>query len=462
MSEFEQHHHRFQKPIENNQLGMDLQPSEEMQVEDTPSVTPDVDDNPIPYSYKSSDISEKIQDLLSRDLSRRDVLIAGGILGAGVAFRMLRGGGIPVPDIKLPDISLPQINTPEFGGTPKEGLLTLGQETDIKINQDGISWAPDGLTPYYINPDNEKVYIVAGNARCYSVKTKQGINFPDSFKDPNIVNNIKQAFGPDPSVTYNNPKRGSVEFRNGYSAITSVISTDNPNVKYGITHNEEWAAQGNGDGFTACVGMVQTQDGGETWQDMGPIIIGNNPKAPELGTPVSGVGEPCGIKIGNDIFIYYIDWTKPVNELYLAKRSLQGTSLGPVEYFTGDGFTTSYVPEALVPVIPLPKEQNSMYTALPDVSYNKKLNQYMALFTTNLGLMQTLSTDGINWGEAKTVKAFDHPKESDPNNWISYFTYLSDTIENTDQITDGTGILLGARRVDGDAHSPIVFPASIA
>lgn len=341
----------------------------------------------------------------------------------------------------------------------------LANETRIPLGEHGVSWSPDTVTAKYeVNGKHE--YIVSGNASCYRLEADTGITFPDAVSKLTPNEKLPLAFGPDDAATYHNPDRGDVHYRNGYSSISSVLQTDknNPQNLFGITHNEEWAAKGNGSGFTASVGLVKSTDGGKTWQDLGPILTGDKPREPIIGQDCSGVGEPNAIIVGNDVFIYYIDWTKSKRELYLVKKEIKnnGTELGENQYYVGNGqFTTEYNPDQLAPVIPVPNDEEASYSANPQVSWNNYLNQYLAIYTSNVGLHQSTSKDGINFTQAEMIIKFDHPKESDHSNWISYFTYESPNT-NSSQITDKEGILMFGRREGGGAHTPRYVPVEIA
>jgi hypothetical protein len=115
--------------------------------------------------------------------------------------------------------------------------------------------------------------------------------------------------------------------------------------------------------------------------------------------------------------------------------------LGTFEYLGQNGFYENII--VMKPVITIPEGSDAGYVSLPGISFNKYLNQYLAVFETNTGFYSATSTDGINWNNEQLFLSFVQPQSDrqEGDIWISYPTLLSDNSEKTDGLTENKGNL---------------------
>lgn len=402
-------------------------------------------------------------------ISRRELLAGGALVAVsaaiGFGLSKIQNNELSIPEVKLPNVEL-QSNPEGINGT-----IELGDEVDLDLRDIGVSWAPDGHIPYVTFPDGERKYFVSGNAKCYVIESNTPVEIEEAIKSGEKA---KLVIGPDSNPKYSN-HRGEVAYRNGYTAITTVLQTEgsNPNHLIGFTHNEEWMAQGNGHNFTASISMVESMDGGETWSER-LLMTGDEPSAPG-GERVQGVGQPHAIIKDNDVYLYYIDWMAykrgvKEDQLYLAKFPInQNGTLGEIAHYTENGFTKEYKPASLKSVLPKPQNiPGAVYSALPSVSFNTYLDRFLCVFEVDKDAKDTLfcmatSEDGINWSDAKVIfsrNAIYKDNKTEPAAWNSYPTLLSDSNQDSDQFTDQTGNLYYAKS-RGAAHNLVKRPYKI-
>lgn len=384
-------------------------------------------------------------------LTRREFLKLAALTAAGVAVAACS----PQSPNTSPARPLP---APE-SLAPTNDFLKLGQEQELPLERFGIKYTPDGHITYIDLPNNVRRFFISGNEQSYLFEGKTGMTLASVVQsyDKRPI----KVWGLDNKVTY----------RNGYSAITSIIKTDNknPNHLLATVHNEQHA--GGPSNFTASVGLIESTDGGINWNDKGVLIKGSDAIPP--GEHVSGAGEPCSIVKDEYVYIYYVDWAsqkkiqKP-DQIHLTRAVIKNDgSLGQIEHFTDSGFKTEFQNKELKPVIPVPQNiPKSNYSALPSVSFNKHLNKYLCVFETDVGFCAATSDDAINWNEAKMIAKFptvlSQRKGDGRETWYSYPTLLSET-EPNDQITGPNGILYCAKQKPGsDNHQLFTLPFSLS
>lgn len=367
----------------------------------------------------------------------------------------------PVPDTPQPSRTPAPVPSPIDGEpegkvdpthlTPTNYLISLGEEVEIHLTTQKIRWTPDLHMPYvslaYSDlPGDGRRYFISGNAVSFRLDLKGSLyGLRGSLKEVPAW----------PNYQFDR----SVRYRNGYAAVGTVLQTDlrYPARLFGLTHNEERASGGPGnsyddDKFTASIGLIESQDGGVSWQDHGQVIVGDDVLSP--GTRATGAGQPCAIIKDRYAYVYYIDWSagkkaQHPDQIYLARSKIQPDGfLSKLEYFTKNGFgTPGAKPENLEPVIPVPNIAGAKYAALPSVSYNTYLRQYLCVFETNIGFCAAKSVDGIKWGEAGLIAQFPQPHSARKfgSTWYSYPSLLSDQSQLNDQLTDREGILYCSR-----------------
>lgn len=326
----------------------------------------------------------------------------------------------------------------------KTNLNLLGSQKDLSLFPEGIKWDPDGHISYVTFPNGNRRFFIEGNQSAYVIDTPTPVTLAQALsKNPSI----KKVFGPDPGISY----------RNNYATIASVVQTDPQNLYhlFAFTQYEQQAEGADGtydySTFTASIGLLESKDGGNTWKDYGPVIRGDDYIDP--GTKISGAGEPCAIIVNGYVYVYFVDWAagnkiSHPDAIYLARTKIfPDGGLGAFKYYTTSGFNTS--PSNLVPVISMPNFANADYASLPSISYNKYLDQYFAVFETNVGFVQATSIDGINWTNEKLFYSFAQPQSDRQtgDTWVSYPTLLSDQSETSDGSTQGSGTLYFAKGI---------------
>jgi hypothetical protein len=320
----------------------------------------------------------------------------------------------------------------------KNTNISLGEEKDLSILSKNIKWTPDGHITYVTFANGNRRFFIAGNQKTYTIDTPTPMSLEKALASKTV---IKENFGPDTKFFY----------RNRYSTIASVIQTEPKNLYhlFAFTQNEEQLKKLDGSfdytNFTSSIGLLESFDGGNTWKDFGPVIRGSDYLAP--GTKITGAGEPSAIINNGYIYVYFVDWAAGVkvshpDQIYLARTKIfPDGGLGAFEFYTTAGFSTT---EAnLQAVITVPTGSNTGYVSLPSISYNKYLNQYLAVYETNIGFYQAFSIDGITWNNEKLILSFIKPQSSRETGdiWISYPTLLSDQTEKTDGSTGIKGNL---------------------
>lgn len=321
---------------------------------------------------------------------------------------------------------------------------------------------PDERVPYVTLPNDERVYFLPGRASSYTIRGSKDKDLPQLLKDPNVQ--AEKVIGPDMLKPY----------KNGYCTINNVfqLDTDNPDHLFAITENEQHEQLPNGElnwqRFTASIGWAKSQDGGKTWEDGGQIIKGHESLPPEKipsGLAVTGAGQPSSIIKDGYLYIYHIDWPAQIKvkhpyQIFLARSKVEKTGLtGAMEFWTKDGFKQEALPEEQVAVIKPPSsiDQGSQ-AALPSISFNKKLNQFLAVYETQFGFCITKSTDGTNWSDGEEILRFTQPQYPHRKGdiWYSNPTLIS-LSENTDTETNDTGYFLCSKGAWGALpHQPVI------
>jgi hypothetical protein len=381
----------------------------------------------------------------TRKLSRRDFLKAAGVVSLGVMI----GCKPSTNESSKPDL--------ETETTNNEHII-LGETREISLEPFGIGWVPDGHTPFATFPDGRKQFYLSGDSQSY-VYTGTSLLALEKYD----TQAIQVAFGPDIQVPY----------RNGYSAITSILQTDttNPDHVFALTHNEQWRRPGDGSQFQATAGLIESFDGGKTWKDNGVFLSGRDTLPPGNGERVTGVGQPCAImtELNGEKYVnmYYVEWLgqqtiQGPDQIYLARSKVNGDgSLDTPEQLTASGFVKHPDPKTLMPVLTPPQSiEQSAYIALPSISFNTHLNKFLAVCETNVGFVMSTSGNGLHWSEPRLIAKFkqQHAKRKQGDTWYSYPTLISPD-ETTDQITNQKGLLLASRgKWQETPHQLVVMP----
>lgn len=381
-------------------------------------------------------------------LSRREFVAALGLLGvSALAGYKASEIGIKIPEIKLPDVKLfeetDNIASPEV---MSGGSLVLGsEETTLSLLESKLAWIPDGRLPYFTTKEGNRRFFLSGgpNNATYMVEVDKGKTLKEEILNKGITRDeITEVYSPD----------ANSEYKRHYAGLTSILQLDknNPDHLIGIAHCELRKSRNESGTFTATIAQVESFDAGKSWQDKGPLIVGQEPSQP--GERATGAGQPSAI-LGKDGYVYilYIDWAaqnqvKHKDQLYLARAKVNDDStLGKVEYLKDNGFGDFEVGK-LKSAIPVQDSiKDAIYMALPSVSWNEHLNQYICTGECDRGFWFATSEDLVNWSQPELIYDFEK-YGGKPHNilkvgekWDSYPSFLDET-KPTSEITGEKGI----------------------
>lgn len=338
--------------------------------------------------------------------------------------------------------SLPSLETKDVFG----GQLKLGEIQNLSLESVlGNNWIDDGHIPYFTTPQGSKRYfVVVGNSTLLLETDGK------TLKDAAQKNDFKQV----KDVLSPSMQEGSDGIFDTYTGITSILQLDknDPMHIIGIGHFERRVQNAPIYAFTAHIGKAESFDGGLTWNQPETIITGDEPARP--GERATGAGQPAAYFNEKDGYVYimYIDWAAQKNvqhadQLYMARAKANSDGgLGNIEYLLDDNSFGDLTPGKLKPVISATSDFG--YAALPSLSFNTNLNQYLAVFETNKGFYATTSADLINW-DPKPKEILDLAKNGLGNSngvssslgYITYPTFLSDGSYPSDQTTGNSGTL---------------------
>lgn len=354
---------------------------------------------------------------------------------------------------------------------PGQTLLKLGaQETNLSLLESArMGWTPDGRLPFFTTQASKKRYFFSGgkNNATYLIETDGSKPLRDFITQGQVVkDSFYEALSPDPNS----------EYITHYVGITSVIqpNPENKDQIIAVYHGEKRENKDASSTYKASIGYATSQDAGLTWTNMGPLIEGDDVVEPGMaadGGP-SGAGQPCAIYDPKDgyVKILYIDWaagekvTHP-DQIYFARtRITPEFTLEPVEYLTT---TSDFSPEPadLAPVIPASNQPND-YTALPDVSWNTKLNKWICIGESTYGFWVATSDNFTEWSTPQIFYDFtkrggkSHDILKPGERWDSYPTLLDET-QDSANITGAKAIFYHTTGNNLHPHQPVSLDAQI-
>lgn len=358
------------------------------------------------------------------------------------------------------------VNTEVVESKPELRLALPEKEVCHTMEMLGyISWTPDGPITYWTTAEGNRRYLLTGGKdNATYLLQSDGKSTLREIMESGLVNekSFLKVYGPDESV----------EYRKHYAGITSILQTDksNPDHIYGIGHFELRTDRNASADYTSTIGLAESFDGGLTWEDKGVLIEGTDVKAPG-GERVSGAGQPSAIYNEETGYVngLYIDWSatgQHPDQLYAFRMKVnEDGTLGNVEYLTDNGF--SETKENLKPAIPVPEDKPEfIYTALPHLSWNTELNQYVAVGESDNGFWMAKSDDLVNWTKPEIVYDFTkyggkpHSILKVGEKWDSYPTFLDENQPNS-QITGEKGIFYHSSGNNLIPHEPATLDAEI-
>ncbi len=232
-------------------------------------------------------------------------------------------------------------------------------------------------------------------------------------------------------------------FDRDYAGPGSVIRATDGQDLLMFYHGEFQWPEG---GYYATIGLARSSDEGQTWQRLGPVITGRQPRPEPPPWPGAfGAGGPCALVDESDglIYLYYLDWGQPLfpgaDEIHLARSpiSSDGAPGSWHKYFQGS-FDEPGIDGNSDPVIRGPSS-TAFWAGFPSVSYNVSLDAYLAVFVSADGFYYSISFDRINWTVGKKLLTRNEtPNTGEP--WYLYPSLLSPS-QPTDGTTTETGYL---------------------
>jgi hypothetical protein len=313
------------------------------------------------------------------------------------------------------------------GGLCREPYIafTGDQEDVIGAGQWGLHCIPDEHVSYY---ETDDIYHLWPGVAHHFTSADFNSWTPVSMEGGNSV----------PALT-----PSGEGFDRDYAGPGSVIRATNGQDLLMFYHGEYQWPEG---GYYATIGLARSSDEGQTWERLGPVITGRQPRPDPPPWPGAfGAGGPCALVNESDgfIYIYYLDWGRPLfpgaDEIHLARSpiSSDGAPGSWHKYFQGS-FDEPGIDGNSDPVIRGPSS-TAFWAGFPSVSFNVSLNAYLAVFVSADGFYYSISFDRINWTVGKKLLTRNEtPNTGEP--WLLYPSLLSPS-QPTDATTSETGYL---------------------
>jgi len=395
---------------------------------------------------------------------RKDVLVGLGLAALGAAGVGIYLAGRDRPpqqprtvEVPEPLQPLPRNLQPEQVRTSEMPPFTmqLYRERDlIPLDQFGLGWVPDTHTSIVPNGQDIDVFVVAG-------KSTYLLRGPDlQHLKPHQGENrrAKPVLGPEPRDSFGRDYRG-------FGAV--LADPKDPQKRIGIFHGEDHPPSGKG--YYASVGVTLSRDKGATWGKASKVIGGwyeSKPKdVPPRNNEVTGAGQPSAVIKGDDIYLYYADWSRSA-EIHLAKVPFaKADDPNAWEKHTKNGFVKADIYGSSNAVVETPTPQReTRYAALPSVSIDKATGSFLMVFESDNAFYLTSSQNGITWAK-QPIQILKFPESTqvarqEGRLWYSYPTLFSPQ-EKTDQTTSQTGYLIASKSERGEAHHMVGFPFEI-
>lgn len=325
--------------------------------------------------------------------------------------------------------------------TPPETPTTIPQELKFEIgnpeaiNLSGITHYPDGHTSFIKNANGVKAWISAG---------REGFIIIGTSID-NLSPTATRVIGPS----------GQETFDRDYAAPGSVIPGKNPNELLMFYHGESHPSQTLTSPFDAGIGIAISNDGGTTWEKKGQILKGmgtkTKPDAP------FGAGQPSAIIKDGYMFLYYVDWNhgQYADSIHLARAPIESNGMpGSWEKLNKGQFENKGPDGPSTPVVYPPSGEG--YAALPGVSFNTYLNQFIMVLEARSGFFMSTSVDGINWSNPKILLSVKTANNNlQPGEASSSYPTLWSPSKNSDRETDQNMILFYSEGPWQGPHSMI-------
>jgi len=232
------------------------------------------------------------------------------------------------------------------------------------------------------------------------------------------------------------------EYDNGYVGIAGVYRTARGRL-YAIYHAEDHVGvprfPSGVPGYYASIAMAVSDDGGVTWQRLGPVIKSAKDKS-WTARPVQcdrGVGEPSLAldRSGKWLYVYYTDHSRVSTagvSIAMARASTDITENSAIRFFKYHQgvFSEPGLGGAETPIILL-STGSTTEALLPHVVFVRALNRYVMTLSvnnwsdyrtaqglTNSGVYVAFSRDGVAWSTpALLLREYTVPLPGKPFCW---------------------------------------------
>lgn len=309
---------------------------------------------------------------------------------------------------------------------PEDAALKIKFGKEQKVDFPELSYYPDGHI-CFLRQGNDLRMIVSSDVSSYILEGKVAGRWVGDLK---IINNKKPVFGPNPQN----------KWEKDYAAITSFVK-DGKGGYVGAYHAEDRDRRNDGSKLAASIGLCYSKDL-VNWERRGKVLEGVNS---ERTRDFWGIGHPMLFDPQGDYYyMYYLDWTFGTDAIHMS-RCLKSEIGNPNAWqkWTRDGFAKSGEMGRSDPVIdPSEFGKDASYTALPSISYNRKLGKYLAIVQAgDFSFGSMVSGDGIKWQNPQILLNNNAPKYK---RWLDYYPSLLSFDEASDQITNDQGALIYA------------------
>lgn len=322
----------------------------------------------------------------------------------------------------------------------KVTLQTEGSEEDVlQLNAFGLIHSPEGKINFIKTGNQYKVWIGIGNkGYCFTSSDMQTLT-PGNGSTNGVANPVLT-----PGLAGVDP---------GYAGFGTVLPSENNHQLLSFYHTEtyDWQGIGHDPGkYWAQIAFATSDNGGLNWNKQGVVITGRDPKPATPQRSANGAGMPITIAHDGYLYTFYSDWrtlqgqATGADEIHVARAAINtnGKPGSWFKYFNGN-FSEPGLGGMSTAVIKRPVAYpNSSYTSLGNITFNKAINAFIAIITSNDAFYYALSKDLINWTDA--VPFFTYPvmnsqlKNGDP--WYLYPSFISPNQDN-DRTTDANGYL---------------------
>lgn len=301
----------------------------------------------------------------------------GGYSGAAYS-----ANGIAPVDVEGPDFDF------TVSG-PEQTLIPNGNPWDLK-------WTPDEGVSYRIFDGEVRMWFVGG----VSTYLTRGTTFENLVPWPLKNGKAVPLFGPSGSG-----------FDANYAGASSVVPAANGRDLLMFYHAEIQPC-GNYIPFIAGIGLARSTDGGLTWQKRGQVLRGAEAMPTGCDFGVSGVGNPSVFRSrdGRWLYMLFVEWGRTLpgsgpDSVFIARAPIESDGEpGAWKKYAYGTFEEPGLGGSSTPIVVPPSPANeTVYAALPSVSWNVALERYLMTFMTFHGVYVTTSPDGIHWDRARRV-----------------------------------------------------------